>query len=179
MYIKQNQKFERELNKYFPVGNLLFPFQYSISYAGLLFYDGFPHIRLFGTEEQVEKFKNRIEIGMSFEMIEITIDYTSDLAYISETVDFNREVTPEIHQLIESDNIIELCHIKFLNYTTMTQENLYHLLLTWEKLIDNGTPFILIYLDDQDWYDSLSFDSKDAMEKFVADHTKSEVKIQK
>ena len=174
MYIKQNQQFELELNKYFPVGNLLFPFQYSISYAGLLFYEGRFYIYRSGAKEFIDQLKNKNRSGIAFEQIELTIDYTSDLAYISETVDFNREVTPEIHQLIESDNIIELCHRKFLNYTTMTQENLYHLLLTWEKLIDNGASFVLIYLDDKDWYDSLSFDSKEAMGKFVADHTKSE-----
>jgi len=60
----------------------------------------------------------------------------------------------------------------FLKYTMMIKDNFYYLILTWNKILDQLPPFVLLYQDDQDWYEILSFDSKEAMEKFVTDHTK-------
>lgn len=176
MYIKESVNFELKTIKYFPIGNLYYPLEYSISYIELLFFEGFAHIRLYGTKEYIEKFKNKIRTGVTFEEIEFTIDYEHDLVYIHETFYHTdkEDVTPEIFQLIESDAAIELCHRNFVGYTTMSQENFYQLLLTWEKIVDDRAPFLLIYLDDKGWYDSLPFDSQEAMDKFVADHTQQD-----
>lgn len=176
MYLMQNKQFKLENIKYFPIRYLDFPLDFSISYVALLFFDAFPHIRLFGTQEYVEKFRNKIRSGMSSEMIECTIDYEHELVYIHEPLDsFGREKTSKTKRLIELDASIELCHRGFIGYTCITQENFYHLLLTWQKLIDKRSLYILIYLDDENWYDVLPFETQEAMEKFIVDHTQQEI----
>jgi len=44
-----------------------------------------------------------------------------------------------------------------------------------EKIWNERFPYVLLYLDEKDWYDILPFDSKETMEKFVADHTQPEL----
>ena len=176
MFIIESFQFKFENYKYFPCDSLSITCQNSISCIALLLFDGFTHIRVRGTAKKIEKFKNKIEVGAMFEKIEFTIDYEHDLVYIHDTFyDTEKDdVTPEIFQLIEDDAAIELCHRNFIGYTTMSQENFYQLLLTWDKIVDDRAPFLLIYLDDKGWYDSLPFDTQEAMEKFVADHTQQE-----
>jgi hypothetical protein len=169
MYIKQSKQLKFKINKYYSLDILN---QYPITLITRFFNDGFNHIHLFGTRKYIEKFKNRKSSGICFEIIELTIDSKSNLAYISEIWrDSTQEVTPEIDQLIENDAIIELCRINFIKYTVMSEDNLFHLLLAWEEFVNKEVPYILLYQDDQDWYDSLAFESQETMEKFIADHT--------
>ena len=67
--------------------------------------------------------------------------------------------------------IIQLCHNNSLSYNTMTKENFIHLMSLWNNLINKLTPLILLYQDDKDWFDVKPFDTQEAMEQFVADHT--------
>ena len=92
--------------------------------------------------------------------------------------DKNKPTTEEIENLLDEENFIELCEIGFLDYVVMTKDNFYHLLLVWDKVLDQAPPFALLYEDDKNWFDVLPFDSKEAMETFVADHTQPE-EIQK
>ena len=41
-----------------------------------------------------------------------------------------------------------------------------------EKAVDQKIPFILLYEDENDWYDLLPFNTKESMKQFVTDHTK-------
>ncbi len=111
-----------------------------------------------------------------YEEINICFDHEKKLIYIFESwYDYkNKSTTPEIENLLEAENFVQLCRMNFLKYAALTKENFIHLLLTWEKIIHQKAPFILIYLDDKDWYDSLPFETQEAMEKFVADHTQQE-----
>jgi hypothetical protein len=59
----------------------------------------------------------------------------------------------------------------------MTKDNIIHLLTIWEKIITQKSNFVLLYLDDKDWYDVLPFDTEEAMEKFLADHTQEEIDL--
>lgn len=176
MNIKQSKQLKFNLNGFYP---LIYHWEAPISFIYLFFIDGFPHLRLYKITEFIEKLKTIYKEGMNFDMIELSMDNENNLAYINEPFDYSiKEITPEIDELIESQATVELCRRNFMGYAVMTQENLFHLLLTWEKIVTQRSPFMLIYLDDQDWYDSLSFDSQEVMEKFVADHTKPEVTIQ-
>ncbi|MBP6869769.1 hypothetical protein KBC04_02720 [Candidatus Babeliales bacterium] len=146
-------------------------YDYPISYIEIFFSDGFPYVNRYGVKDFI---KERTE-GMMFERIELHIDNEHNVAYIHEPIDFSRsDITPEVHQLIENDDIVKLCKMGFLGYTVMTKDNLFHLLLLWGEFVDKKAPYILIYLDDKDYYDTLSFDSKESMDKFVAEHTKKE-----
>ena len=113
--------------------------------------------------------------GMGFKLINIDIDNINNLVYLSESwYDYkDKPTTPEINELLEKENFIELCKIGFLDHITMTKDNFTHVLLTWDKIYQSkkSIPFILLYQDDKDWYDVKPFDTQEAMEQFVADHT--------
>jgi len=128
----------------------------------------------------IHKLNLFFEDGMSFEEGDINIDNKNNKVYFSESYHtYDRKpMTPEIEELLEEANFIELCKIEFLDYVVMTKDNFYHLLLVWDEILDQAPPFALLYEDDKNWFDILSFDSKEAMEEFVADHAQPE-EIQK
>ena len=132
----------------------------------------FGYVKIDGVLNFFEKNK----LGMMFEEINIDIDNEHDLVYLSENYCGcrNRPTTPKIESLLEEENFIKLCNMGFLNHTVMTKKNFMHLLVAWDKILCDLPPFALLYLDDKNWYDVLPFDSQEAMEKFVADHTKIE-----
>ncbi len=172
MNIKEFVKFELNDNSYYP--------QYenkiqNINYLAMFFYDGFRYIYRNGTVDFVEKLKKYELDGMSFEMIELTIDDENNLAYMNEPFDWSqKEITPEIQHLINTEATLELCHRDFLGYVVMTKENLFYLLLKWEELCNKKDLYILIYKDDKDWYDSTSFESKELMNVLLAEHGQQE-----
>lgn len=169
MHIKEFIKCEFDTNGYYPTysNNMQ-----SITYIAIFFYDGFPHIYRNKTTDFIAKLKTTYKDGMSSEMIELTLDNKNDLAYISELFEESaQEITPEINQLLETESTIELCRRNIVGHAVMTKENLFHLLLKWTELVDKKAPYILIFLNDKDWYDSLPFDTQEDMEQFVADHT--------
>jgi len=73
---------------------------------------------------------------------------------------------------MSASKIIQLCHEKSLDYNIMTKDNFIYLLTQWNKIVDQLLPFALLYIDENNWYDVLPFDTQEAMEQFVADHTK-------
>jgi len=148
----------------------------NIDFVAIFFDDAFPHIyNRDGTLDFVEKLKKFELDGMSSEMIELTIDDEKNLAYMNQPFDWSqKEITPEIQDLINTEATLELCHKNFLGYAVMTKENLFYLLLKWAELYDKDDPYILIYKDHKDWYDSTSFDSKKLMNVFLAEHGQQE-----
>ena len=172
MLIKEFIKIELDKNRYYPVYSQNIQ---NITYVAMFFNDAFGHIYRSGTIEFIRKLKTHERSGMSSEMIELNMDHENNLAYLSEPYDWSKkEITPEIELLINIESTIELCHRNFIGHAVMTKENLFHLLLTWEQLRNKKVPYILIYQDENNWYDSLPFDTQECMEQFVADHTKQE-----
>ena len=149
---------ERSLSNFFNLTIFL------LSYFGYVKRDGILH------------FLEKNKLGIMFEEINIDIDNQDNLVYINESYcsSIDKPTTPEIEALLEKEDFIQLCKIGFLDHIVMTKENFRHLLLAWDKIVDQLPPFALLYLDDQNWYDVLPFDSQEAMENFVADHTKIE-----
>jgi len=148
----------------------------NIDFVAMFFDDAFPHIyNRNGTIDFVGKLKKNERDGMSSEMMELTMDHEKNLAYMNQPFDWSqKEITPEIEHLINTEATLELCHRDFLGYAVMTKENLFYLLLKWAELRDKKDPYILIYLDDKDWYDSTSFGSKELMNMFLAEHGQQE-----
>jgi len=173
MYIKEFVKFELDDNSYYHVlypGNME-----NIDFVAIFFDDGFSYIYRDGASTFIEKLKTIYKDGMNFETIELSLDNENNLAYVSEPFDWSqKEITPEIDALIETQSTIELCHRNFIGYAVMTKENLFHILLKWEELCNKKDLYILIYKDDKDWYDSTSFDSKESMNMFLAEHGQQE-----
>ena len=111
--------------------------------------------------------------GMSFELVEITIDNQNNLVYFSESwYDYkDKPTTPEVKILLEEENFIKLCKMGFLDYIVMTKDNFMHILFAWDNILNQLPPFALLYQDDKNWYDVLPFDTQESMEQFVVDHT--------
>jgi|GEM_PF-319120 len=169
MYIKQYKQFKLQFGHY---SLLDIQREDPISYVAMFFYDGFPYINRLGSAEFIKKLKTVCNDGMNFEMIELSMDNENNLAYMSEPRDDCREkITHKSEKNMQAESIINLCRRGFMRHAVMRQENLFHLVSTWETFVDKQMPYILIYRDDKNRYDSLSFDSQEAMEEFLADHT--------
>ena len=111
--------------------------------------------------------------GIEFEEVNIDIDHQNNLVYFSESWHTynNKPTTPEIKILLEEENFIQLCKMGFLDYIVMTKDNFIHILFAWDKILQKLPPFALLYQDENNWYDVLPFDTKQAMEQFVINHT--------
>jgi len=154
----------------------MFPEYDSFFYISRFFLVDFKRFRSFGMKVFFEELNMLGNDTIGTEDVNINIDQNDNKIYISEsyyTYD-QKPRTPEIEKLFNQSNFLELCKIGFLDYVTMTKDNFFHLLLIWDRFLDQSPPFVLLYEDDKNWFDILPFDSKKAMEKFVADHTELE-----
>ena len=170
MYIKEFIKCELDNNSYYPIYSNSIQ---SITYTAIFFYDGFQSIKKNIASKSIQNIETFFQDGMEFNNIDISIDHKNNLVYLSEGwYDYkDKPTTPEIEELFEQGNLIKLCKINFLKYISMTKDNFFNLILNWAQLVNKKSPYILIFLNDKDWYDSLPFDTQEAMEQFIADHT--------
>ncbi len=121
-------------------------------------------------KNHIEKIKGFDQIGI-FQDVEITLDKINNIIYLSDaSEDDYRFRTPNI----TSDIIIQMCNKEDLYYNVMTKDNFVALVSSWVELLKHEPKFVLLYLDDKDWYDVLPFETQETMEQFVADHTKQE-----
>ena len=171
MYIKKYEQFKFN-NYYYPFNSI----SSNINYLTRFLREGFPRMYNSGIKNYMEKLETIYKDGMSFESVTLNIDIEKKIIYLSEPYFEYQEraTTNEIEELMDKAPTLELCHRKLINYIIITKDNFIHLLLIWEKLINQSSLFVLLYQDDKDWYDLLPFDSKEAMEKFIADHTNPE-----
>jgi len=173
MYLKNSKQMKLRSNDFYP---LFVNDKKALSFIYLFFHYSFGSIRTVGVLCFIENMKTKYKNGISYEEVDVNIDNQNDLVYLSEsyhTYDA-KPMTQEIDDLFEAEKFIELCKIGFLDYDVMTKENFIHILLLWDKILDQVPSFALLYEDNKNWFDVLPFDSKGAMEKFVADHTQSE-----
>ena len=174
MIIKQSKQLEYDeaFKSFFPFKPSL---QTPISLINIFFLDGFGHLKRGGQLIFMQKIENLLMHGMGFENVRVTIDTLNSLVYISEVYyDKNKPTTDEIEKLLDEQNEIELCKMGFLEHVILTKENFLHIILSWDKASNQRSPFALLYQDENGWFDILPFNSSEAMEKFVADHTQQE-----
>ena len=178
MHIKQYEKFKfkPQFNIYWSLGNS--NFQNPISHAGrfLLNCYGYVHraggpIPFFASLQALNG-----EWGMGFNELDLSVDMDKKLVYISElSFGYNyKDIMTEEEFYIKCDEMgyLELYKNNIIQSAVMTKDNFIHLLTVWGKFFNTMPPFVLLYLDDKNWYDVLPFDSQEAMEKFITDHTK-------
>jgi len=178
MLIKQHIKFEFKLqfNVYYSFGNSYY--QNPITHVQFFLNDCYGYVRRAGSPIQYfESLENKYgEWGGGLNGLDLSVDIEKKLVYISELFfGYNYEdIMTEDEFDIKCDEMgyLELYRNNIIESAVMTIENFIHLLTVWGKLLDTMSPFVLLYLDDKDWYDLLAFDSQEAMEEFVADHTK-------
>jgi len=114
------------------------------------------------------------EWGMTFETIDLNVDIQNNLVYLGEEFDpYEHNMTEQEFKIKYNNmNALQLCQNNIVDCAVMTKDNFIYLLTVWLKFYDTMPPFVLLYLDDKNWYDLLSFDTQEAMKEFVADHTK-------
>src|SRR3989339_1560876 len=110
------------------------------------------------------------ECGTTIEMVDLNVDTQNDLIYLGEVFDaYEANMTDEEFNIKYNNmNALQLCQNNIADCAVMTKDNFVHLLNAWEKFWENKSPFILLYLDDKNWYNALPFDSQQAMEDFIA-----------
>ena len=163
MYIKEYDFFEYWPNykKYYSIDYR----DHAIDHISYLLENDCP----LNIEDFLKKLKESFKNGL-FQYFAITINDENNLIYISDLHYNDYSLAKDMSASI----IIKLCHEKSLDCNIMTENNFIYLVTEWNKLFQKLEPFILLYQDDKDWYDVLPFDTQEAMEQFVANHTKSE-----
>lgn len=69
-------------------------------------------------------------------------------------------------------NTLQLCQHKIIDCAVMTRNQFVELLTIWMYFYTKTTPpFVLLYLDDENEYNLLPFDTQDTMELFIKEHT--------
>ena len=175
MKIQQYKQFQLKNNEYGFPGTTYY--QNPISYVELFLYRSSGHIYRKGGPAA---FLNSLvirkngECGMTFDMVDLNVDIQNNLIYLGEIFDaYEANMTDEEFNIKYNNmNALQLCQNNITDCAVMTKDNFIHLLTVWLKFYDTMPPFVLLYLDDKNWYDLLPFDSKEIMAKFIADHTK-------
>ena len=174
MHIQECKQLKFRSQNFYPLNSQQ---ENPISFLYLFFHDAYPYIQREGVCEYIKNLDDKKEALIDYNMVNVIINNNKNLIYLSEGYYLykNKIITPEIDLLLEQENFVQLCQIGFLEYACMKKENFIHLIVSWDKIWNQKEiEFILLYLDDQNWYDVLPFDSQEAMENFVADHTKIE-----
>ena len=179
MHIKQYEKFEfkSQFNIYSNFGNS--HFQNPISHVQFFLNDCYGYVRRAGGP--IKFFANlqapNGEWGMGFNELDLSVDIKKNLVYISELFFASnyQDIMTEEEFNIKSDEMssLELYQSNILDSAVMSKDNFIHLLFAWDKILNQTPCFVLLYLDDKDWYDVLPFETQESMEKFIADHTEN------
>lgn len=176
MKIKQTAQLEFDINfnRFYPV-NL--PINMPISFVYLFILDASGYALKKGISAYIKILESIGNDACQYEEINICLDRQTNLIYIFEGWhDYKgKSTTHKIEQLLEEENFVQLCRMNFLKYAAMTKENFIHFLLALEKIILQGSPFILLYLDDKGWYNVLPFETQKAIKQFIADNTQHEI----
>lgn len=101
-------------------------------------------------------------------MVCLSIDNSHNLVYLHQTE------SPKVDKSIEDLSFVEYCQKDLVSYIVLSKKNFYTMIFNWDKCWKSSKekPFLLLYEDDKNWFDVISFESQELMEKFVADHTK-------
>jgi len=166
-------EFKTQLNTY---GNVAHShYQTEISHVETFLYDAVGYVyRKGGPKDFLDSFivLENGDCGITFDLVDLNIDRVNNIVYLGQVFDaYEVKMTDEeFNRTYNNMNALQLCQNNIVDCAAMTRENFIKLLTTWGQLVQKKSAYILLYLDDQNWYDALPFDSKEAMEQFIADH---------
>ncbi len=173
MKIKQTAKLKLSSEYYYPAKQpYITPAKSSIYYISSFFMGGVGYVLRQGINEYMKKMSES-ECNFLYDEVTISFDNEHNLVYLSDKLsNYEAQInTQELNELADDGKIVELCRRGIVDHAVLTKENFIHILLTWDKILDQSPPFALLYQNENNWYDSVGFDSLEAMEKFIADHT--------
>jgi len=166
-------QFKTQFNRYGNVAHSYY--QNPISYVESFLYDVYGYVyRAGGPKEFLDHFiirENGSMIG-GFNTIEFNLDTVNNIIYVGEIFDAGdlHMTDAEFNDKFGNMTSLQLCQNKIIDGAIISRNNFIKLLTTWGQLVQKKSAYILLYFDDQNWYDALPFDSKEAMENFIADH---------
>ncbi|MBV8661348.1 MAG: hypothetical protein JO129_04355 [Candidatus Dependentiae bacterium] len=131
---------------------------HAIDHISYLLEEGCP----LNVEDFLKKLKESFEYGL-YQYFAVIINDENDLIYITDLHYYDYSLTKNM----SASTIIKLCNENSLGCNIMTENNFIHLLLAWNNIRNQLSPFALLYLDDKDWYDVLPFQTQEEMEQFI------------
>ncbi len=177
MRIKQYDMYA-ERDRYYNVLHKKIPITFY--YITFFLTTWFSSIKRRKTSQYIANLQILENVLMIFEDLIVSVDNKEKIVYISEGYYMydGKPTTPEIEKLLDEEDFIELCKIGFLEYNIMSKDNFISLLLSWDKITDDLSPFAMLYQDDQDLFHVVPFQTQQAMEQFLAEHIEPKVEIQ-
>src|SRR3990167_6175177 len=167
MYIKQHKQLKFESNKFYPI----YPkFESNISFLSSFFIFDFGYIKN-DLETNISKL-NHVD-SMAWNDDEIVIDQKNNLVYIGIVPDFccDEEYDEIYEEKMKGKSLLQLYQENLLDHMTISKENFFYILRTWKKYLDEKPPFLLLYENENNWFDLEPFESKNIMDEFVINHS--------
>ena len=171
MKIKQNDMLELNQNHYY---SLYHVFQHDISFISSFLNNAFDYI----DKDEIIKLINSLSAtGCHFNHIGISKDNEKNLIYINEEMIVSSDLpfTQEeetLNNLFLNHTRLELCQKNLIECSFLSQDNCMSLVVKYDALYTQKVPYILLYQDDNNWYDFLPFETEEAMNQFATDHMK-------
>jgi hypothetical protein len=168
MQIKQNYQFRYSLdfNNFYYFKNEAYP---TIGFLSYFLTSDFGYIKN-DLESNILKL-NTVE-SMSWNDDEIAIDQKNNIVYLGIVPDFccDKEYDDIYEEKMKDKSLLQLYQENLLNHMTIPKDNFFYILRTWKKHLEKKPSFLLLYQDENDWFDILPFNSKEKMEQFTKNH---------
>jgi len=167
MYIQQHKQLKYKSEDFYPINPI---FKCNISFLSYFLMLDFGHIRQ-NLEYEIKYYFIDNE-GTGFPTTEVSVDNKNNLVYIGEMPD-PCDYEDEDYPFISGKTPLEHFQEGLLESVNLTKDNFFHILRTWNKYLEEKPSFLLLYQDENDWFDILPFQSKEEMDQFVENHTET------
>ena len=170
MYIKQANLFEfsSSFNNFYYFENSLIS-NVNIGYVSIFLNSDFWSIK-----KDLENDIQRIFIngkGIAFQTTAVVIDSNKQFIYIGVLPDYCDEDEEGFKPMVEDKSVLEHFQENLLDNVRLTKDNFFYILRTWKKYLEEKPSFLLLYQNENDWFDILPFQSKEEMDQFIKEHT--------
>lgn len=108
--------------------------------------------------------------GIGFPLTMVVLDGAKTMVYIGimpDPCDYDNDDYPYISGKTELEHFQE----NLLDHLIISKDNFFCILRLWNKYLEKKPLFLLLYQDENNWFDLEPFSSKEEMEKFVKNHT--------
>jgi len=104
---------------------------------------------------------------------QIVIDQINNLVYLGIVPDFccDEEYDDVYEEKFANKSLLQMYQENLLDHLSISKDNFFHILRLWNKYLEEKPSFLLLYQDENNWFDLEAFSSKEEMEKFVKNHT--------
>ena len=168
MYIQYYDKFEfdRDASKFYSYTKKFIP---HLGYLSYFLVSNFGYIKN-NLEFNISKLNTVERMGWNDD--EIAIDQKNGFVYLGVVPDFccDEEYDDIYEEKMKDKSFLQLYQENLLDHMTIPKDNFFHILRIWKKYLEEKPSFVLLYQDENNWFDVLPFNSKEEMEQFVKDY---------